>query len=179
MSEAHLQIDMIEYIKKNTRIQKLPKGTLLLTEGQISDKIFFICEGMVRAFYYENDEEITSWIAAENDFFYSPSSFIQQKPAYETIQLLENSVFLSISRQELEAIYNFLPDNNNIMLRITEKYLIKNETWVRMLRLPAHQRMELFGQLYPNIFKRIKVQHLASFLGLSRSHVSHLRGRKL
>lgn len=50
----------MELIQDRISITTLPKGAILLTEGDVSDKVFFICKGMVRAFYQEEEMEMTS-----------------------------------------------------------------------------------------------------------------------
>lgn len=173
-----LSNEIVEQLRKITVTNKLPKGTLLLTEGQVSDKIFFLCEGMARAFYYENGDEITSWIVSDNDFIYSTASFIQQKPSFETIHLLEDSTVLCLTFQDLNEIHGKYPETIYISLKITEQYLLLYDERVRSLRLSAEERYLRFQKQFPQIVAKVKVQYLASYLGLSRSSLNTLRSKK-
>ena len=173
-----LSIETVEQLKKITVTNKLPKGTLLLTEGQVSDKLFFLCEGMARAFYYENGAEITSWIVSDNDFIYSTASFIQQKPSFETIHLLEDSTVLCLTFKDLNNVYTKYPETIYVALKITEKYLLLYDERVRSLRLSAEERYLRFQKQFPQIVAKVKVEYIASYLGLSRSSLNLLRSKK-
>lgn len=173
-----MSVEANKQIQKIITIQKLPKWSLLLIEGQISDKLFFLCEGLARAFYYEKGEERTSWVVSQNDFFYSTKSFIQQKPSFETIQLLEDSTVISIDKKDIELLFQKFPETTYASLRITEKYLLHHDERVRSLRLTARDRYARFQEKYPEIASKVKIQYIASYLGLSHSHLSHLRMKK-
>lgn len=51
-----LKDDIVKNINQIAHISNIPKGTLLLVEGQVSDKLYFLCRGMARSFYYDNGE---------------------------------------------------------------------------------------------------------------------------
>lgn len=156
----------------------LPKGSLLLSEGQISDKLFFICNGMARAFYYENSNEITSWIVSSGNFIYSPSSFINQKPSFETIQLVEQSTVITFDYSVVQEMYLNQPEILHLALKISQKYLLVFDERVRSLRLSASDRYFRYAKQFPEIVANIKVDYLASYLGLSRATLNALRAKK-
>jgi CRP-like cAMP-binding protein len=170
--------EMIVAIGKIANLHRFPKGTLLLAEGQISDKLFFISKGIARCFYYEKEEEVTSWIVAEKNFVYSVSSFIQRKPSFESIQLLEDSELVSISYKNLELFYKNYPKVIYLGLKVTEKYLLLYDERVRSLKLPAKERYMRFQKQFPEISSKVKLSYLASYLGLSRSSLNIIRAKK-
>ncbi|MEO6901820.1 MAG: Crp/Fnr family transcriptional regulator [Bacteroidia bacterium] len=169
--------ELREHLQKKISVQRLPKLAVLLAEGQVCDKLFFICEGLLRVYYFEKEEEITSRIVIENSFVYSPSSFIQNKPSIETIQLLEDSTFICMNKNDLEEMFIMFPETTYMALKITERYLLINDSRARALRLPANDRYLLFQKQYPGVVSRIKVQYLASYLGLSRSCLNLFRSK--
>jgi CRP/FNR family transcriptional regulator, anaerobic regulatory protein len=177
-SISPMSVEATKHIQKIITIQKLPKWSLLLVEGQISDKLFFLCGGIARAFYYENGEEKTSWVVSQNDFFYSTTSFVHQKPSFETIQLLEDSIVISVEKKEIDNLFKVFPETTILSLKITEKHLLIQDTRIRSLRLSARDRYSRFQEQYPIIASKVKIQYIASYLGLSHSHLSHLRMKK-
>jgi CRP/FNR family transcriptional regulator, anaerobic regulatory protein len=177
-SISPMSVEATKYIQKIITLQRLPKWSILLVEGQVSDKLFFLCDGMARAFYYENGEEKTSWVVSQNDFFYSTASFIHQKPSFENIQLLEDSVVISVDKKEIDNLFQKFPETTYVSMRITEKHLLLHDERVRSLRLSARDRYSRFQEQYPYIASKVKIQYIASYLGLSHSHLSHLRMKK-
>lgn len=143
----------IQKFQEIISVQRLPGGTLLLGEGQVSDKIFFLCKGLTRSFYFEKDQEVTSRIAAENDFIYPCFSFIEQKKSMETIQLLENSTVISIRKQDLDALYQQFPETAYLALKITECYLLIHDARIRSMRLSAEERLSDFKKRYPHLWQ--------------------------
>jgi CRP/FNR family transcriptional regulator, anaerobic regulatory protein len=173
-----MSVEATKYIQKIITFHRLPKWTLLLAEGQISDRLYFLCDGTARAFYYEKGEEITSWVGTQNDFIYSKASFIKQKPSTETIQLLEDSVVICFHKNDIKNLFEKYPETVYLSLKITEQFLLKTDEMVRSLRLSAEDRYTRFKEQYPEIASKVKIQYIASFLGLSHSHLSHLRMKK-
>lgn len=77
--------------------EKLPRKTLLLKEGMVAYRIYFIKKGFVRAFYHKGSNQFSSWFMGEGEIIISVFSFFSQKPSYENIELLDDCVLQSIS----------------------------------------------------------------------------------
>lgn len=52
-----LSKEEIEAIVETMTIKHYKKGTILLTEGQISTEVYFVLDGCVRQFYLVNGDE--------------------------------------------------------------------------------------------------------------------------
>jgi CRP-like cAMP-binding protein len=172
--------EIIRIVRQYLFLQKLPKGTHLVTMGEIADKLFFIGKGLVRCYYYVDGKEVTSWVAAEGDIALSTQSFLKQESSFENIELLEDSQLLFISYPDLQRLYSKYPVMNTVGRILTEKYLIVFDERIRSLRmLNAEERYYRFCLQYPDICERTPLKHIASYLGLSRFTLSRLRGQKV
>ena len=169
---------LVEHMRQIITVQQLPKGAILLSERQVSDKLFFVYEGLTRSFYFEDGQEFTSRIGAENDFMYSPFSFITQNPSFETIQLLENSTIICIHKRDIDELHQKFPQAAYLSYKITERYLLLYDARIRALRLSAEERLDHFKKQYPHLALRVQMAHLATYLGISRSCLSHLRTKR-
>ena len=172
-----LSAQATERLSSIFNIHNKPKGTQLLKEGEISEHLFFVVKGLARACYYEKEVQITSWMVAENEFIYSPASFILQKPSIETIELLENTTYLSISKKDLENTYQAYPETAYVSLKINQKYILLFEERAKLLRLSADERYARFEIQYPYLKGRLKMEHLATYLGLSRSSIQSIKNK--
>jgi CRP-like cAMP-binding protein len=94
------KIELLE----NARVLKLPKGTTLVKEGQLSDKTFFIIKGCARAYYLKEGKDISDWFAFEDEFISSINSFFLNVPSPHYIEVLEDSILLEISRNDVEKL---------------------------------------------------------------------------
>ncbi|GAB3924780.1 Crp/Fnr family transcriptional regulator [Larkinella terrae] len=172
--------EIVCIIRQHLIVQKLPKGTHLVSIGEVADKLFYIGQGLVRSYYYVEGKEVTSWIAAEGDIALSTYSFFKQVPSSESLELLEDSQLLFISYPDLQRLYYKHPITNMIGRVLCEKYLVIFDERIRSLRmLNAEERYYRFCQQYPDICARTPLKHIASYLGLSRFTLSRLRGQKI
>ena len=82
----------------------VPKDHYLVREHTVSDYIYFIQKGIARIYYYKNDKEITEWIAMDEQFFLSITSFFQRTPSHLIIQTLEPSEVYGIHHNDFMAL---------------------------------------------------------------------------
>lgn len=157
-----------------------PKKHLLLKEGQVAKRVYFIKDGFARAFYFtKNVKECTAWFMGQGDLMISVYSFFTQQPAVENIELLEDSIIQSMTWKQLQTIYADFKDFNYIGRIITEKYYIQSEERAILLRtLTAKERYEQLLSSHPDIFQKVSLGQIASYLGISQETLSRVRGKQ-
>lgn len=159
--------------------ERLPKRHLLLCEGQVCRRIYFVKEGFARAYYYSGSKEFTTWFMGTGEIVISVYSFFTQRPSFEFIELLENSTLQSISWQELQELYSKFPDFNFIGRIITEQYYIRSEeTAIQLRTLSASERYQTLIKKYPAFLQHTPLIHIASHLGISPETLSRIRAKK-
>ncbi|AQG80290.1 Crp/Fnr family transcriptional regulator [Spirosoma montaniterrae] len=159
--------------------QPAKRGSVLLHEGDVSDKLYFIESGLVRAFYEWEGKEYTSWFASDEQFACSARSFFRQVPSFETIQVIEPSIIAYVRHSDIQRILTAMPEVENLMRLLAEHFLLQNESRLRVLRsLTAQQRFDHFVQHYPELYSRVPLQHLASYLDVTPSTLSRLRAKR-
>jgi CRP-like cAMP-binding protein len=157
-----------------------PKRTLLLKEGEISRKIYFINKGFARAYYVtRHGRECTPWFMGQGELMISVYSFYTQKPAAENIELLEDSELLSMTWNQLQSIYAEFPEYNYTGRLVTEKYYMLAEERTILLRtLSARERYEKLLEIHPGITQKASLGQVASYLGISPETLSRVRSGK-
>jgi CRP-like cAMP-binding protein len=157
-----------------------PKRHLLLREGQVSNKIYFINSGFARAFYLTREgKECTSWFMGKGELMISVYSFYTQQPAVENIELLESSELLSLTWSQLQGIYADFPEYNYTGRLVTEKYYQLSEERAVLLRtLTAKERYQRLIQTHPGILQKASQGQIASYLGISPETLSRVRASK-
>ncbi|WP_234736713.1 Crp/Fnr family transcriptional regulator [Tellurirhabdus bombi] len=159
---------------------KLPKGTYLLKEGEVSNQLYFVVSGLVMAYYQQDDSEVTSWMLDDESFVCSISSFLNRLPSFETIRLLEDTLLLSIGYEDLQHLYQEFPSLNYWGRLLVEYSLLRQEQRIRMLKIKnAPERYHFFCHHYPLISQRAPNKYIASYLGISKFTLSRLRGVKM
>jgi CRP-like cAMP-binding protein len=180
LNNINILSESIQHELKSYLVEEhFPKKSLLLKEGQVSQRIYFIKKGFIRAYYHKAGSEFTSWFMSEGDIIVSVYSFFSRKPSFENIQVLEDSVLQSINWDQLQHIYKNHPEFNLTGRLITEQYYIKSEERaINLQTLTAKQRYENLLLNYPGILQKASLGQIASFLSIKQETLSRIRASK-
>ena len=163
-------------LERDLEITETPKGTVVLKDGQRCDHIAFVLEGLLRAYYLKDGEEICSRFMPENHICFSVIPFYTRRPGYEYIETLEATTMARIHYDALEQIYSDFPEFNVVTRKWTEHYCGMSEQRLFLLRRQtAEERYQSFLQLYPTIIQRVPQKYIATFLGMTTETLSRVR----
>ena len=175
----HLHQDTKVALSEHIQIKSYKSGEAILSQGNTNKYLYFLQKGLVRAFYYKDNKELTSWIFSENTLFISVYSFLTQTPSNETIEAIEDTTVLCISHSKLQELYDSYLDLNVIGRKLTEMYYVQMAERTTNLRMVSSKaRYENFIKDYPNLINRIPLGYIASYLGMSQETLSRIRSQK-
>lgn len=162
-----------------TKSVEVPARTILLHEGKISDKAFFIEKGCLRSWFNNDGKDITFQFFFEGMGVSSFESFQTNQPSLFTIESIEASVVRAISKKD----FQFILDNSTVMKQEVEKQIIYRLIHYQQLFLsrikdkPEKRYKELLKQ-NPEILQRVPQHYIASYLGITSVSLSRIRNRK-
>jgi len=164
-------------IVKNSSIIQIKRKTTLLSAGESSNTIYFIVAGAARVYYLDKDgKQTNTWFLFENELLISVYSFFTGQPSFEYIETLEDATLIAVKREKLDELYLKYMDFNFIGRKLTEYYYIRNEMQANDLRiLSARARYEELLRRSPQLFQRVSLGHIASYLGISQETLSRIR----
>jgi CRP-like cAMP-binding protein len=173
---THLSLDTIELLNRQLTFKKIKANEVLLKQGSTCKSMFFLQKGIVRGYYEKDGKSVTNWFAVDNDIVTSLSSFIAQKPSYESIETLTDCELYHISYPALQDIYKISPEMNTIGRLLTEQYYVILEERVIALQFyTAKERYDAFMLRYPQLLQKIPLGIIASYLGVTQSSLSRIR----
>lgn len=159
--------------------QSLEKGHLLIKEGLVAHRIFYIQKGSARTFYYHDGKDITSWIYREGHLITSWSSFYTRTPSYENVELTEDSVIVSLSYEQLQQLYKEFPKMQEFGRKMVEDQLVFIDYFYKgFMFMTAKEKYELLLSIFPKVTQRVNLGHIASFLSISQETLSRIRKKK-
>ncbi len=157
----------------------VPKDYLLVREHTVADYFYFIERGIARIYYYKNDKEITEWIAMDEQFFFSITSFFERTPSQLIIQTLEPSEVYGIHHNDLMALADKHHDIEKLLRKMITRSLILSQVRMNAIQFEtAQQRYERLLKVSPNIIQRVPLSYIASFLGVTLETLSRIRSTK-
>jgi CRP-like cAMP-binding protein len=162
----------------NAGVQKrLRKNQYLLEEGEISDFVGFVVKGSFRLFRIGDDkEEHIMRFAIENWWISDYVSFLSGQPSNCYIEALEDSEIIWFSKAKWDELLDASANFKQIIEALTTKNFEAHQNRIfSNISEPAEVRYKKFVQQYPNLYNRIPLYMIASFLGLTRETLSRVR----
>lgn len=85
---------------EEVEVLSIPSKTILLEEGKIADKLYFIRKGCLRLFFYNERKDITFQFFFEGDFVASFDSLYKGTPSLFSLESIEPSEVLFIKKKD-------------------------------------------------------------------------------
>ena len=161
-----------------TQLKHVRKGELLLHGGNRCDNLYFIVQGLFRTYHLKNDNEVNTCFCGENEVTCSFESFTTNKVSKDFIEALEDSVVLSLSNRDLAELVSKDPIWDELRRILTDQECIRLSNRIDTLSFStAQEKYESLLKNQKKLVQRIPIQHLASYLGISRETLSRVRSK--
>lgn len=166
-----------ELINKNVVVKTFKTKDFFLKSGERSNEVGFIISGVIRYFFYDHQgNEVTSFFMCENEFTGSISSFFEYTPSSGSLQAECDCEMIIISRTSWELFSNEILHWETTFQKIINEVLIRKTSFQRSLINSDAKSIYLkFLNSYPTIAQRVPLNHIASFLGITKSSLSRIR----
>lgn len=153
-----------------------PKA-FILSKGQVCRYKYFIIEGLVRAYYIDNEEkEKITQFALENWWFTQMESFIKGTPSNLWYQAIEKTTVLRIHKDQLDKLYKQHPKLERFFRIINENMLIAIQRRSDFfMQMSSKERYYHFVERLPHFAQRVPQYMIASYLDISPEHLSTIR----
>lgn len=158
---------------------EVPAKTVLLAEGSLSKKMFFVEKGCLRTWVNSNGKDITTQFFFEGDGVSSIESFMTNKPSLYTIESLEPCMLQVITQKDFQDTLTNSPQLRDQMLEHLYTRLLKSQQiFFSYLKNTPQQRYEELLAKHPEVVQRIPQHYIASYLGITSVSLSRIRNRR-
>ncbi|WP_033958497.1 Crp/Fnr family transcriptional regulator [Psychroserpens jangbogonensis] len=169
-----------EFFTSKLQRRIIPKKDVFLKLNAIENHISFIESGVVRLFIPKDDpeKEITFGFSFKDQFVSAYDSFLTQKPSAYQLQALTETTILSMTYDDLQAVYK-TTQIGNLVGRLTAErlFLLKSKREQNLLNLTAEERyLKLFKER-PELIKVIPLKYISSYIGVTAQALSRIRKR--
>jgi CRP-like cAMP-binding protein len=155
--------------------------TILLNAGEVCKHSYFVNSGILRSFNINDNivEHVLSF-ACQGWWMSDMYSFFSQKPGQLFIEVLEDAVVVSLSKENQEQLYLDIPKLERFFRILIENSLVANQQRLMdNLSLPAEERFEKFTRKYGTLVHKVPQKQIASFIGVTPEFFSKMKARLL
>lgn len=167
----------LNYLKSVLRVVELQPKHFFIHANVIQQEIGFVFQGLIRAFYIDNQgNEITVNFVQENRYATHYTAFITRTPGKYYFQCIEPTILVNLSYDHIQTGYDKFPDIERYGRLIAEEVLkFQQKRIENFLFDTAEQRYLDFIKENPDLFNRVSLSHLSSFLGMERQTLTRIR----
>jgi len=136
----------------------------------------YVVKGGIRYYTNFDGREITTWFEFENYLAIPFDSFFMQKLGFEYMQALEETHMLEISYDDYQQLYDDFPEMDRFgRLWLEQESAFQVDFFKYFNYLTAAQRYSRLLEYEPRIEQKVKLTHIASFLGIAPETLSRVR----
>ena len=167
----------LNYLKSGLRVVELQPKHFFIHANVIQQEIGFVFQGLIRAFYIDNQgNEITVNFVQENRYATHYTAFITRTPGKYYFQCIEPTILVNLSYDHIQTGYDKFPDIERYGRLTAEEVLKFQQKRIESFLFDtAEQRYLDFIKENPDLFNRVSLSHLSSFLGMERQTLTRIR----
>ncbi len=167
----------LDYLRTGLTLTECKTKHFYVHANVIQREIGFVHNGLLRSFYVDHQgNEITVNFIKENRYATHYTAFITQTPSKYYFQCIEPSILVNLSYHHIQKGYDMFPGIERYGRLIAEAVLQFQQNRIEsFLFETAEQRYLDFIRENPDLFHRISLSHLSSFLGIERQTLTRIR----
>ncbi|WP_129715515.1 Crp/Fnr family transcriptional regulator [Pedobacter sp. SYP-B3415] len=169
---------LADYLAASVNEIVLPKHHLLLSQGELINKMWFLASGSARVIRWDDEalQENTVWVYEAKELIMPFEGVFSGQHATLPIVLNQQSTLLSLSFVHIQYLSRLFPEYHTLSQLIMESIC---SSLTNHLDQVQHRKIkERYHYLIshrPQLFQSISLKDIASFLGMSFSAIRHLR----
>ncbi|MGB3849503.1 MAG: Crp/Fnr family transcriptional regulator [Tunicatimonas sp.] len=157
---------------------RVPKKTVMTAEGETERYMYYVREGIQKAFCLERSKE---HIVA---FTYPPSfsgvldSFLTQLPSTYYLETITNSQFMRLSYEKHQQLIEKHRPIETLFRKATEAFSVgMMQRYKELMAFDIETRFRTFAARSPHLLNMVSQKDLASYLRIDATNLSKLLGR--
>lgn len=171
--------DFVERIKSAYTREELPAKTVLIKEGALAKKLFYIDQGCCRCWFNNDGIDVTFQFLFEGSFASSFETVTSGKVSWYSIETLEPTVVYSVSLERFKSAQDNNPLAKAAYVNYVEQGLMNfQKLFVAHIKDSPEKRYRELLINHPEIIQRVPQHYIASFLGITSVSLSRIRNRK-
>jgi len=162
-----------------TEQSTLKRKGILLSEGDVCHRIYFIESGLCRSYYNRDGKEINTAFHFEREFVTNIKSLKSSTPSAYAIQALEPCNIIMFEKERLLEAYKQSREIETFGRLLLEAISLQQQEHADNFKLlTPKQRFDNLISNRRDFLQRVSLTQAASYLGISRETLTRLRAGK-
>lgn len=165
------------FVEKNFR-KEYKKKDVILNKGEVDNYLSFVENGAARLFFMKENKDLTIRFVFEFQYLTVYDSFTQRTPSRCDVEALTDMVVWRVHYDDLQMLYKTHSVGNLIgRLTVEKLYVEKLNREFSFLSETAEERYLSLLKERPDLFQKIPLKHIASYIGITPQALSRIRKR--
>lgn len=161
-------------------LKNYKKGEFFYSSGEVGNHIGFLIKGSFKWYFLDqNGEQVNYWFFLENSFLVEYGSFLSLMPSEMYVEAMEKSEIIMLpEREKILEIYSRSHAWERFGRIVSENVYMQTASRLQdFLFRSAEERYLDMLKKFPDIFQRVSLSNISSFLGIKGPSLSRIRKR--
>lgn len=160
-------------------IEEYEKGTVLLRQGDVPTKCYFVLKGIVRQYLIdEAGKEVTSNFFTEEQAVSIFNRHQQNKPSAYTLTCLEDCILVVGELDDEKGMFNkHLQLESMVRIMVEENLGEVQDELTSFIASAPEERYKALLRKRPHLVNRVPQHQLATYLGITPESLSRIKKR--
>lgn len=175
--KVNLTPQELELMETHCVYKVLKKKEYLLQEGEVCRFSAFVVSGCLRSYRLDDaGQEHTFKFVIKDWWITDNESYSNGTPAAFNIQALEDSALVILPKESFLFLLEAIPSLKPLVDKLqSNSYNASQQRIYKQISATPEARYQAFVAAYPDIFNRVPLHMVASYLGISRETLTRIR----
>jgi CRP-like cAMP-binding protein len=183
---VELDCETMELVAAHISEATFPPKQIILAQGSVSNKIFFVVSGMARSYYIDVSGMTVTWSfyfnnnksIVRNLFALDGRAYLTNEPSSIAIEALSDVSALVFTRENLNYLMEKSLKYEIWMRKLTENaYVGMYDRAFTILTMSATERYQKLLNEEPHLMQMFSNYYIASYLGIAPQSLSRIRSQ--
>ena len=154
---------------------KLQQGDILIANGSLDSNIYIVKEGIMAHTYLSGMKDCCWGFSLPGTMMYSLHPYYFNKPAFYQVVACCDSVVMKQSKEHFDKLIAESHDFARWVLSMAQCQLFFFEKKNSVISGNARERFISLAKNRPEIFQKVPMKIIASYLGITQQYLSNLK----